>query len=92
MVSLWQLISWLIVGALAGSLAGWLVTSRRQGFGMPVNLAIGLLGGIVGGFLFNALNIPLLGLEALQISARDIVAAFVGSLILLGVLTLIRRR
>ncbi len=38
-----DVITWLIVGALAGWLAGMLVKRRKQGFGHLANLGIGLV-------------------------------------------------
>jgi len=45
--------TWLIVGALAGSLAGVLVKRRKEGFGGLTNLGIGLVGALLGGALFS---------------------------------------
>ena len=80
-----QFIVWIIIGLLGGSLAGLLVTRERKGFGMMHNLGIGLAGALVGGLLFRLLGIfP--DLDRISISLRDVVAALVGSLlVLLGV-------
>jgi uncharacterized membrane protein YeaQ/YmgE (transglycosylase-associated protein family) len=85
-----QLIVWLIIGGLAGLIAGWLVRGRKRGFGLAMNLAIGLIGAVIGGFLFQALGIRI-GDLALTFSLTDLVAAVVGSLLLVGVITLARR-
>ncbi|MBN1283818.1 MAG: GlsB/YeaQ/YmgE family stress response membrane protein [Anaerolineae bacterium] len=90
-ISLGQVIVWLIVGALAGSLAGMIVTRRRKGYGPLTNIVLGLIGAVIGGFLFKLLNINL-GLGEIAISFDDLVAAFVGSLILLGIVALLMRR
>jgi uncharacterized membrane protein YeaQ/YmgE (transglycosylase-associated protein family) len=50
-----SLISWIIVGFLAGWIAVTLSTGR--GFGCLGNTAIGLAGAIIGGLLFSALGI-----------------------------------
>ena len=82
MPSLDQFIVWIIVGLLGGSLAGLLTTWERRGFGLFRNLAVGLVGALIGGLLFRMLGLfP--GLEGVSISLRDIVAALVGSLIVL---------
>jgi uncharacterized membrane protein YeaQ/YmgE (transglycosylase-associated protein family) len=83
MPSLDQLIVWLVVGLLGGSLAGLLITWERKGFGLLRNLAVGLVGALIGGFIFRMLGL-LPGLDKFAISLRDVVAAFVGSLIVLG--------
>ena len=89
-VTVTQIIVWLIVGALAGSLTGAIVMRKRAGFGRYINLGIGLVGALIGGFLFHLLNIDL-GLEDLSIRFEDLVSAFVGSLIFLIVVWLVRR-
>ncbi len=89
-VSTGQVIAWLIIGAFAGSLAAWVVTRRRRGFGVLANIVIGMVGAIIGGFLFELLNINL-GLGQITLSVEDLVAAFVGSLILILLIVMIRR-
>jgi uncharacterized membrane protein YeaQ/YmgE (transglycosylase-associated protein family) len=77
-----QIIVWIIVGLLGGSLAGLLAKGEKQGFGLWNNLALGLAGALVGGFLFRMLGLfP--GLEGVTISLRDVVSAFFGSLLVL---------
>lgn len=90
MPSLDQLVVWIIVGLLGGSLAGLLTTWERRGFGLFRNLAVGLAGALVGGLLFRMLGL-LPGLDKVSISLRDVVAALVGSLIVLVALWLWQR-
>ena len=86
-----QIVVWLVVGALAGSLAAAAVTGSREGLGRWTGLGIGLVGALIGGALFRLFNLwP--GLEAWSISLRDIVAAFIGSLIFLAVIWFIKNR
>jgi len=49
-------IGWLIVGLIAGWLAG--KVSRGRGFGCIANIILGLIGAILGGWIFTKLNIP----------------------------------
>jgi uncharacterized membrane protein YeaQ/YmgE (transglycosylase-associated protein family) len=60
------IISWIIVGAIAGILAGYLVKGD-EGLGMIGRIALGIVGAIVGGFIaglifggefINGINIP----------------------------------
>lgn len=82
MPSVDQVIVWIVVGLLGGSLAGFITTRKRKGLGFFGNLGVGLLGAFVGGFLFGALGLfP--ELDRVSISLRDVVAAFVGSLLVL---------
>jgi uncharacterized membrane protein YeaQ/YmgE (transglycosylase-associated protein family) len=90
MPSIDQFIVWLVVGLLGGSLAGLAITWERGGFGHLRNLGLGLSGAVVGGLIFRLFGFfP--RLDRIAISLRDIVAAFLGSLILLAALWLWQR-
>ena len=90
MVSLGQFIVWIIVGLLGGSLAGLIIKRERKGFGVVYNLGLGLVGALVGGLLFRALGLfP--NLDKVNVSLRDVVAAVVGSLLVLAGLWLWHR-
>lgn len=89
-IGLGEFIVWLIVGGLAGSLAGRVVMFSREGFGPWTNLAVGMLGAFVGGFLFNLFNIDL-GLGELKVTFEDLIAAFVGSLFCIVIWWLVRK-
>ncbi len=86
-----QIIVWLIVGALAGSLVGTVIKRSREGFGLWTNLAVGLIGAAVGGFLFDLFGIDL-GLGELSVSFEDLLAAFVGSLIFLAAVLIVKKQ
>jgi len=77
-----QIIVWLIIGLIGGTLAGILIKRERAGFGFWTNLGIGLIGALLGGLLFRGLDL-LPGLDQIAISLRDVVSALVGSLIFL---------
>ena len=83
MPSLDQFIVWIIVGLLGGSLVGLLIKRERRGFGILPNLVLGLAGALIGGLLFRMLGL-LEGLDKVSISLRDVVAAVVGSLLILA--------
>ena len=89
-VTLAEFAVWVIVGLLGGSLAGLMIKRDRKGFGMPANLGLGLAGALVGGLLFRLLGLfP--DLDKITISLRDIVAAVLGSLLVLGIIWLRQR-
>jgi uncharacterized membrane protein YeaQ/YmgE (transglycosylase-associated protein family) len=90
MPSIDQFIVWIVVGLLGGSLAGLITTWDRKGYGLLRNLAVGLVGAFIGGFLFRMLGL-LPGLDRIAISLRDVVAAVIGSLIVLVALWLWQR-
>jgi uncharacterized membrane protein YeaQ/YmgE (transglycosylase-associated protein family) len=90
MVSLDQFIVWIIIGLLGGSLAGLIIKRERRGFGLLPNLGLGLVGALVGGLLFRLLGLfP--ELDKVTVSLRDVVAAIVGSLLVLAALWLVQR-
>ena len=91
-ITLDEVVTWLIVGAIAGWLAGMLVKGRKEGFGRLLNLGIGLIGALIGGFLFKVLKIELGPLGAVTVTLRDVVAGFVGSLLFLGIIWGIRKK
>ena len=90
MVSLTQFIVWIIVGLIGGSIAGLIIRRERKGFGLLRNLRLGLVGALVGGLLFHLLGLfP--ELDKVTVSLRDVVAAVVGSLLVLAALWLVQR-
>ncbi len=81
-ITLAQIVVWLIIGLIGGTLAGMLVKRERAGFGLWTNLGIGLVGALVGGLLFRIFDL-LPALEQVAVSVRDVISAFVGSLLFL---------
>jgi uncharacterized membrane protein YeaQ/YmgE (transglycosylase-associated protein family) len=88
--SIGEVIVWLIIGALAGTLAGRLVTFSKRGFGLWINTGVGMLGALIGGFLFQLFHSDL-GLDEIKITFEDLISAFVGSLLCIFAWRLIRR-
>jgi uncharacterized membrane protein YeaQ/YmgE (transglycosylase-associated protein family) len=78
-----NLILFLLIGLAAGWLAGQLV--KRRGSGWVEDLIIGVIGALVGGFLFGLLGVNVGGLIGQLISAT------VGAVILIYLLRHIRR-
>jgi uncharacterized membrane protein YeaQ/YmgE (transglycosylase-associated protein family) len=72
----------IIIGAVAGFLAGQVF--RGYGFGFVGNVAVGIVGALIGGFLFG--NVFLVGGLVGQI-----ISATVGAVILLFVISLVAR-
>jgi uncharacterized membrane protein YeaQ/YmgE (transglycosylase-associated protein family) len=75
----------LLVGAVAGWLAGLIV--RGFGFGLLWNIIIGIVGALIAGWL-----LPQLGVSIGTGLVRDIVHATIGAVILLLIIGLVRRR
>jgi uncharacterized membrane protein YeaQ/YmgE (transglycosylase-associated protein family) len=78
-----SVIAWIIIGAIAGWLAGLLV--KGYGFGIVGNIIVGILGAAIAGFLA-----PRLGLHTAS-TVGNIVAATIGAIILLLIVGLFRR-
>lgn len=58
-VSLFIVLMYLLIGALIGWIAG--LITKGKGFGFFGNIAIAILGSILGGFVFRILHIDLNG-------------------------------
>ncbi|MCC6799360.1 MAG: GlsB/YeaQ/YmgE family stress response membrane protein [Anaerolineae bacterium] len=83
---LWTIIGWIVVGAIAGWLASIVMgTNRRQS--LTEDIIVGVIGGIVGGFILNVLDI---GGEVSGINLVSIIVAFFGAIILLLILRAVR--
>jgi uncharacterized membrane protein YeaQ/YmgE (transglycosylase-associated protein family) len=76
---------WLIVGLVAGILAS--VVMGGIGYGIVGDIIVGIVGAFVGGWLFSALGVssPIGGL------AGTIFVAFIGAVVLLFIIKLVRR-
>ena len=75
----------IIVGLIAGWLAGQVM--RGSGYGILIDIVLGLVGGIIGGWLFGALGVfPGGGVIG------SILVSFVGAVILVAIVHAIRRR
>jgi uncharacterized membrane protein YeaQ/YmgE (transglycosylase-associated protein family) len=77
-------IAWIVVGLIAGWLAG--VVMKGGGYGILVDIILGILGGFLGGWIFG-----LLGIGAGGGMIGSIIVAFIGAVILVGITRLIKR-
>ncbi len=82
-MSLTALIWFLLIGLIAGWLAG--VVMKGGGFGLVGDMIVGVIGAFIGGWLFSLLGIAAGGLIG------SIITAFVGAVVLILVLRAIRR-
>ena len=78
-----SIIVWLIVGLIAGWLAGMAMGGR--GFGVLGNMVVGIIGALIGGFLASTF----LGLDVSGFNLPSILVAFLGSIVFLLILRLI---
>ena len=81
------IIAWLIVGGLAGWIASMIMGKNEQ-MGLVANIIVGIIGAFIGGFVMNVLggNGDMTG-----INIASIFVAVLGSVILLGILKLIKK-
>ena len=89
-MSIGQVIIWIIVGGFAGTLAGRVLTLKKEGFGRWMNFLVGIVGALLGGELFKLLRIDF-GLGDLKVTFEDLIAAFVGSLLVILVWRIIMK-
>jgi uncharacterized membrane protein YeaQ/YmgE (transglycosylase-associated protein family) len=78
------LIIWLVIGAIAGWLAGQIMTGF--GFGLIGNIILGIIGALVAGWL-----LPRIGLYIGGGIIGDIINALIGAIVVLFVIGLLKR-
>ena len=79
----YSIIAWLVIGGVAGWLAG--LVMKGGGYGVIGDIVIGIIGSVVAGWLFGAIGIaPGAGIIG------SIIASAIGAIVLIFVLRLIR--
>ena len=81
-----SIIAWLILGLISGFIASKLV--NKTGDGIIVDIILGIIGAIAGGWLFNTFGMP--GVTGLNI--YSMLVAVVGAVVVLVIYHAIRRR
>ena len=82
-------IIWLVVGGILGWLASIVMRTDAQQ-GIILNVIVGIVGAFIGGYLIS----PLIGggnVNSGQFDIMSLVSAFIGALILLAIVNLVRR-
>ena len=83
-MSVESLIIWLIIGAIAGWLAGMVV--KGGGYGLIGDIVVGIVGAVIAGWL-----LPRLGIYIGTGFIAAIIDAFIGAVVLLLILRLLKR-
>jgi uncharacterized membrane protein YeaQ/YmgE (transglycosylase-associated protein family) len=83
-----SVLAWVIIGLIAGALAGRVV--RGSGLGCIGDVVVGLAGAIIGGALLHAFAPSFV--TTLPNLVADILVAFIGAAILLSILRLLTPR
>ena len=81
-----SIVIWLVIGAVAGFLAGLIM--EGGGFGLVGNIIIGILGAVVAGYFFPRLGVSIPISDPI---IRGIAVSTVGAIVLLFVIGLVRR-
>jgi uncharacterized membrane protein YeaQ/YmgE (transglycosylase-associated protein family) len=85
-MSLTSILTWIIVGGIAGLLAEWLIGGIHTG--CIGTVIVGIVGALIGGWLLGQLHIST-GIA--NVYVNDIVIAFIGAAVLLLVIRIFRR-
>jgi len=78
------ILAWMVVGLIAGWLAGQVM--KGGGYGVVVDIILGLLGGVLGGWIVEKLGVSTGGGMI-----GSIIVAFIGAVILVGITRLLKR-
>lgn len=78
------LIAWIIIGVIAGWLTGKLM--KGSGFGFIMDMVVGLIGALVGGFLSSHLGFGGVGQHGMIMS---IIISVIGAVVLTVIIRLI---
>lgn len=79
-----SIILFLLIGAVAGWLAGKLM--KGGGFGLIVNIIVGVIGGFLGGWLMSLVGIQKAGL------LWELITSVIGACVLLFIVSLFSRK
>ena len=90
-ITIGELVVWLIVGGLAGNVAGAIVKRKKEGYGKMKNMLIGLAGAVIGGLVVNVFKIDF-GLGEMRVTFEELLFALLGSLGLLMVLWIVGKQ
>ncbi|SBW03976.1 conserved membrane hypothetical protein [uncultured Eubacteriales bacterium] len=81
------IISWIIIGALAGWIAS-MIMGKNNEMGAVANIVIGIVGGFIGGLVMNLLG----GSGVTGFNIWSLLVAVLGSVILLWIINAIKRK
>lgn len=80
------IVAWLVVGLVAGWIGSMIV--NRRGEGLVLDIVLGVIGAVVGGFLFNMFGHP----GTTGINLYSILVAVVGAVVVLAIYHAFARR
>jgi uncharacterized membrane protein YeaQ/YmgE (transglycosylase-associated protein family) len=80
------IIGWIILGGIAGWLAS-IITGDNARMGIGANIIVGIIGALLGGFLFGLVG----GVDVTGFNLWSLFVAVIGSVVLLWMVNLFRR-
>jgi uncharacterized membrane protein YeaQ/YmgE (transglycosylase-associated protein family) len=78
-----DILVWLVIGAIAGWLAGQFI--RGGGLGLIGDVVVGIVGAVIAGYL-----LPRIGIHLGAGFVRSVISAFIGACLLLTVVRLVK--
>ena len=84
---IWNIITWIILGALAGWIGSKIMHTDAEQGGFA-NVVIGIIGAFLGGWLISFAGIDV---ATGSLTWQSILTAILGSVVLIGILNLIRK-
>jgi uncharacterized membrane protein YeaQ/YmgE (transglycosylase-associated protein family) len=87
LMNVMELVAWLVIGGVAGWLASMVMKTNSQQ-GLLMDIIVGIIGAFIGGFVLNSLG---LAADTGDFSWLSLGTAFLGAVILIGILKMIRR-
>ena len=85
------IIAWIVLGAIAGLIAGMLVKGDER-WGMIGHIVLGIVGALVGGFIANALGFGSGREGGDVVNLQSIIVAIIGAVIVVFVVNMLTRR
>ena len=82
-----NILVWIIIGAVAGWLASIVMKTNAQQ-GLLADIVVGIIGGFLGGWLLDLLGV---GGAVTGLNLGSLLTAFIGAVVLLAILRLLRR-
>ncbi|MFQ6114827.1 MAG: GlsB/YeaQ/YmgE family stress response membrane protein [bacterium] len=78
-----NILIWLVVGLIAGWLAGKVM--RGKGFGVVGDIIVGLVGAVIGGWIFRQVGLIATGILG------NVIVAFIGAVVLVWVIHTLKK-
>lgn len=82
-----SILAWIVLGALAGWIAS-MITGKNSQMGAAANIAVGVVGAFIGGFLVSLIG----GQGFTGFNLWSLIVAVIGSVVLLWIINLFKRK